>query len=92
MCVDQNSGECKFESRLGQLSTFFHSLTLDVQLLCLRIVVGCYILLLSIVSYRQIPGVDLIHTCFATFESDFLQVPQEYGTIVYAPNTSNGKV
>ena len=46
----------------------------------------------NIFSCRQIPGVGVVKTCFATFESNFLQVPEDYGTIYYAPNTTNSKI
>ena len=34
---------------------------------------------------------DVVYTCLATFESDYLQVPEDYGTIYYAPNNSNSE-
>ena len=34
---------------------------------------------------------EVYFNCFATFQSNFLQVPSDYGTIYYAPNTTNGK-
>ena len=42
-------------------------------------------------SHRQLPGVDVVYTCLATFESNYLQVPEQYGTVYYAPNTTNGE-
>ena len=42
-------------------------------------------------SHRQLPGVDVVYTCLATFESNYLQVPKQYGTVYYAPNTTNGE-
>jgi hypothetical protein len=42
-----------------------------------------------IIALRQLTSQEYTFDCFATFQSNFLQVPSDYGTIYYAPNTTN---